>query len=446
MTNKKKPLRYAGHDNFDLLWVSYTTHAPLNAVVVPSELSNITDKELLANYTVRGETLVQKKSSPKTIVMISDYGINCGIATYTKALCEAMIATGVNLTILAEDAEVTQKDEPHVIRCWHRTENNYSRLLQIVEKIHPDCIYIQHEYGLFPKLDLWNTLLSQLSRWRVVVTLHTVLEHNIPNETIKLDYLCRSLAEASCPEVVVHNPRAPKTLRSRGFSGRIHLIPHGCQTQKLPKLPCTKYNMFSEYSIFQFGFGGRHKGWEFAIETVEKLVSKYPDIIYTGIFNSSPQTDLNKVYFRDLLSLVRQKKLERNVALLYGYQSEEMLKIFIRSSRIALYPYQKPHENWASWGSSGAIHLPLSMGLPTIITDFPMFFEFQNRLPVVKTPEEAAQQIDQIFSDKEYEKKLSDLSFEIVNERNWDKVALLYLNVPPDQDFVTSIGWNLPHD
>jgi hypothetical protein len=437
-----KQVRCVGHDNFDILWVAQSTanETPMQSVIVPPELDGISDNEIIQRYMVRHDRIVPKGSSPETVAVISDYGVNCGIATYTKFLCDAMKPLVSELRILAEDVPNKSKDESHVIRCWNRRDTDFSRLTAEVEKFNPDLIIIQHEFGLFHKLNAWNTLMSQLSRWRTVVTFHTVLEHDVPSEPARLDYLTRSLAEVACREIIVHTPRARQTLRARGFSGRVHFIPHGCfPPERIPKLPSKKYGMYPEQSIFQYGFGGTHKGWEFAINTVEQLVTTFPDVMYLGVFNVTQDLE-STVYFRSLLDLIKRKRLEKNVAIHRGYQSEQMLKTLIRCSTVSFFPYQVPNKNWASWGASGAIQLPLSLGSPMILTDYPAFQEFRGRLPIVTTPEEAAREIEKIFRDKDYEKKLSEMSFSIANERRWDKVAQWYLSVQQNADFNAPIG------
>jgi glycosyltransferase involved in cell wall biosynthesis len=433
-------IRCVGHNDsviICVLQIDDIESIPAEAIIVPDHLSQVSDRELIANYYVRG-TVLQSRDDIQNVVMISDYNINCGIATYTKYLCDELKLLVSNLTILAEDRDddtVTIEDEPYVIRCWKRKDPDFSRLYVEVEKINPDLIIIQHEFGLFHRMDSWNCLLSQLSRWRTAVTFHTVLEHRVPDLKAQLDYRTRFMAEGCCREIIVHTPKARETLRDRGFSGRVHYIPHGCfKPNHMEKLPVTKYDMFSPFSIFQYGFGGQHKGWEFAIETVEILVEKYPEVIYVGLFNV-PIYERNDSYFKKLLDLVRKKGLEKNVALHRGFQSEEMLRNFIRSCRVALFPYQVPNRNWCSWGASGAIQMPISMGIPMVLSDFPAFLEYQGRIPIVTTPQDAATEIDRIFSDEEYAKSLSDAAFAISDERSWDKVAKWYLSITKDADY-----------
>jgi len=430
-------IRHAGCDGSKLLWVSVSNQVPENAIVIPDHLSSVSNAELFSEYRVVRSKIVHRSSSPRCVAVISVFGINCGIATYTKYLCDALKLEVDELLVLAEDADIGNDEglgyEVH--RCWDRRSGDFLRLYKRLEEFSPELVIIQHEFGLFPKLNVWNTLISQLSRWRTAVTLHTVLEHDVSNKTIHLDYLTRFLAEAPCRELIVHTPRARQTIRARGFSGRIHYIPHGCfPPNPLERLPITKYGMMPNQVLFQYGFGSPHKGWDFAIDTVSLLVEKYPDIIYIGIFNVS-SSNRNAAYFHSLLNVIREKKLEKNVAIHRGFQSEETLRLYLRSSRIAFFPYRAPNQFWASWGASGAIQLPLSMGIPTILSDFSAFQEFNDRLPIIRTPEEAASVIDRILSDPAYEKSLSDTAFEIAEERRWEKVAAWYLEITEEEDF-----------
>jgi len=194
--------------------------------------------------------------------------------------------------------------------------------------------------------------------------------------------------------------------------------------------------MFSQHTIFQYGFGSRHKGWHIGIDIVDKLKHKYPDIIYIGMLNISDYAkDEQTKYFYSLLEEVKERGLEKHVALHKGYQSEEMLANFIKCSRVAFFPYQAPNDYWASWGASGAIRLPLSLNIPLVLSDFSQFAEFEGILPTCKSTDEFIEVVDKIFSDKKYENHLKMLSRKICKERSWDKVAQWYLDCNIERDF-----------
>jgi len=409
----------------------------LKSMPVPEALLT---EENFSQFLVRDGQLMEKDQIPHKqlrVAMLSDYGIKCGIATYTKFLCDALRPIVGELRVFAEDAEGIDPAEDQadsVVRCWHRT-GDYSRILPLMREYNPDIIFIQHEFGLFHKVNEWNSLLSQLSRWRTLTVFHTVLEHNVPGKAAQLDYRCRALSEAACPEIIVHSPRARATLRDRGYSGRVHHIPHGCLDPNPERLPSTNYGMLPAHSIFQYGFGSRHKGWEVALDVVELLKPKYPDLIYIGQFSLSDFGQEGQIaYHRQLIDEIEKRDLIKNCAIHRGFFTEKMLSNFIQSCRVALFPYQIPNENWASWGASGAIQRPLSHGVPLVLSNFPQFAEFEGILPICHNAAEMAETIDRIFSDPVYEKSLSDTALKIADTRRWSRVAEWYLNCSPTED------------
>jgi glycosyltransferase involved in cell wall biosynthesis len=406
------------------------------SVLIPSTLDLVSDSEIISKYEIRNQSIERIGSivAKPRIAVISNWKVNCGIATYTEYLVEGLKKIAGQIKIFAEHADNVPV-ESDVIRCWDR-KGDYSRILPEIEKYNPDLIIIQHEFGLFHKVNIWQSLLSQLSRWRVLTTFHTVLEHRVQNADASLDYRSRCFAEMACPEIIVHQKKARETLRDRGYSGRVHYIPHGCfDPWREKRLQPQKYGMYTDYTMFQYGFGGRHKGWEFAIETVDILKNKYPDLIYLGVFNIPVHGERETyLYHLELLDLIKKKGLTENVSIIRGYQSETMIRNLLSGVKVGLFPYQSP-KNWFSWGASGAVQMPLSMGVPLVLGDFSQFEEYRGKLPIVKTPHDAAQEIDRLFSDTDYWKQMSDTSYRISGERTWNKVAQWYLSCTPDKDF-----------
>lgn len=402
-----------------------------------SELARVQD-EGVVQFLVREGKLFHRDEVPhwlKRIAMICDWGVTCGIATYSKYLTESLKPHVKAVHIFAEDS-ASLPEEAGVTRCWNRA-GDYGRILPEIEKFNPDLIIIQHEFGLFHRQEQWNSLMSQLSRWRTVVVMHTVLEHDVPHPEARRDYLSRCLTEVACPEIIVHSPRARQTLRARGYAGRVHYIPHGCfPPEKDNTLPSTKYGMYPKHTIFQYGFGSRHKGWEIALDVVDQLKEKYPDIFYLGLFSISDfAKEGHTHYYYELLDKVKARGLEKHFALHKGFQTDQMITQLFRCSRVALYPYQAPNAYWASWGASGAIQIPLSLGMPLVLSGFPQFQEFEGILPICRTTDEYVRTLDRIFSDPGYEEKLRNQAHAVSELRRWDVNALRFLECLPDADY-----------
>lgn len=351
----------------------------------------------------------------KRVAVIVPAEKNCGIRTYSDYL-------------LAEfDKLVSQV----------LVFSNNDSLLTQMAVYDPDIIFLQHEFGIYHDQGKFSCLMSQLARWRTVVTLHTVLEHDIANDEARNDYLTRSISEASCREVIVHSPQARVTLRARGYSGTVHFIPHGCleRSQVLGPLPATKYGMYSKHSLIQFGFGGRHKGWENAIETVDLLKDDFPNIMYLGLFNCKDGDLSTEAYYRELLIKIKALGLQTKISLIKGFQSEQMLETLIRCSRAAIYLYKPPNDYWFSWGASGAVRLPLALNKPLVLGKFSQFSEFEGVAPIVKTPFEAAAVIRKIFNEPIFEQNLKAKLQHFNDNRTWARVAKWHLECVPNEDF-----------
>ena len=388
-------------------------------------LTKLPDDFDLKAYVVKNNVLTRKREedwSKLKIAMISVYGINCGIATYTKSIVNEMRGLVKELRIFAEHTDSPSCDDikENVVRCWNRGRD-YSRILPAIEEYNPDIIYIQHEYGNFPHGAKWNVLMTQLARWRVITVLHSVYEHE--------DKL---IFEAANQEVIIHSPLCLDILRKKGFTYPIHLIPHG----NLPVDTRPIYNSLkNEHSLFQFGFGFEYKGWETSIEVVERLKKIYPDIVYIGIFNISKFSEefQNRYYFK-LLDDIKRKGLENNIALIKGYQPESVLMSYIKQSRVGIFPYRN-HPQYIVYGASGAIRLPLITGLPMVLSDYTFFVDLKDYTPVCKTVDDYATSICRLFEDKDYysQVRLNLLGF--AEQRLYSNTAKWYLSCRPDKDF-----------
>lgn len=389
----------------------------------PSELSHLNPRDIIDNYEVwRGKLILKSEVenvSPKQlkIAMIASYGVNCGIATYAKYLCDKMRPMVRELRIFSEfhdSVDSSADDLDNVVRCWDR-RGNYSGIISQIEAYDPDIIYVQHEYGCFNHGSNWNVLLGHLSRWRTIVVLHSVYDH--------MDKL---IFEAPCQEIIVHSLGGRDLLRKKGIGHcSVHYIPHGCLLPIESNLKISQ--MSNDHVLFQYGFGFEYKGWENAIEIVEKLKDKYPNVLYIGIFNVSKfSEDFNNQYYDKLMGIIREKNLTQNIVLHKGFRSEEVLLSYLQQSRVGLFPYWN-HPEWKVHGASGAIRLVLASGIPMVMGDVPFFEEFKGVVPVCSEIDQYVSEISQLFEDYQYEQQIKTQIRDFITARSWDKIAEWYL-------------------
>jgi glycosyltransferase involved in cell wall biosynthesis len=422
-------IAYRGHK---IIFVGSTDFKAENAKIIdrPEHLAHVSARDLCENYEVwHGQVLHKNEvetrpSSELKIAMICSYGVNCGISTYSKYLCDEIRPRVKELRIFSEQAEAVDRlndEKDQVTRCWSR-RGDYLGMLAPIEEYDPDIIYIQHEYGCFNHGANWNVLLGHLSRWRVITVLHSVYDH--PDKLI---------FEAPCREIIVHSKGGRDLLKRRGINhAPIHHIPHGCLSPIESQLRFSQIS--NDHVIFQYGFGFEYKGWENAIRIVEKLKEKYPDVLYVGVFNISRfSQEFSEGYYERLMDEVRAKKLQANFVLHKGFRSEEVLLSYLKQARVGLFPYWN-HPEWRVYGASGAIRLVLASGIPIVLGDVPFFEEFKGHVPVCSEIDQYVAEISQLFEDYAYEQSVKKKIRDFIDARSWDKIAQWYLSVTKAQE------------
>lgn len=350
------------------------------------------------------------------VAMIASYGINCGLATYTKYLCDELKQLVSEIRIFTE----TGSDSNDAIQCWDRSGKDYDLLLEGVRDFDPDVIYIQHEYGSFSNGGQWNALVGHLSaQYRTIVVLHSVYDH--------FDKL---IFEAPCKEIIVHSQSGKALLINRGVDHcRIYHIPHGCMDSFEVDRELKFSIMKNKYVLFQYGFGFEYKGWDNAINVVNELRKVFPEILYIGVFNISEfSKDFSRAYFLRLMKKVRELGLEKHFVIIEGFRSEEILLSYMKQASVNVFPYWNHHE-WLVHGASGAVRLALASGTPTVVGDVPFFSEFKGHIPVCDTMADYVSEISKLLTDRDYRESITTSTNKFIDDRTWYKTALRYLEI-----------------
>jgi glycosyltransferase involved in cell wall biosynthesis len=386
-------------------------------------------EDVLCGYKVRDGVLVPKfgPHDPSTmkLALVGNWKMQCGISTYSENLWPEVARHVGEVKIFAEENDRPTGDvrqlgdlrlaDDRVVQCWKRGQP-LDRLVEELKAYDPDVIWIQHEFGLWPNARHWLSLMSRLSDFRVIVTMHSVF----PNHRDK------TICEAAMPEIVVHLEGARHCLKDdKQVGGNVHVIPHGCY-------PCTDRNRLwnfyrSEHTFLQFGFGFHYKGWRNSIETTAILKKKYPDVFFTGLFSESPFAKMDhQNYFVELMRAVEELGVQQNVALIRGFQSDAVIDSYIRTNRVTLFPYVSSPEHEV-FGASGAARMAMSKAVPVVTSTVNHFSD----LPTLKagTPAEMAEVIDRLFSDPNEATKQVQTQLDFIEANSWQKVAARYLEL-----------------
>lgn len=393
-------------------------NSELEILELPIDLINVSSDKLLSEYYVKDKSIIHKneiKPAKKLkIAFVTNYGQKCGIATYSNFLYQELNQHLGGCKIFAESFENQPNDTESLIHCWKRGES-LTELINAIKDYNPDVILIQHEWGLWHNSRQWISMMSQLSNYRIIVTMHSIFYH-----------LDKIIVEASIPEMVVHLNGAKDVLTNyKKISGKIHVIPHGCF---LPEKKEKLWNFYkTQHNFMQFGFLFKYKGFENSIKAVALLKQKYPDIYFTALCSDNQvATFEHQSYFDELIQMVNQLNIAENVGLIRGFQSDEVLDIFLRMNRAAVFPYVS-HKEHECFGSSGATPYAMTKQLPIITSNI---HHFEN-LPTIKavSPEEIANELDKLFSNNKYCEEQIKKQNEYLEFNSWQNVSKMYLNI-----------------
>jgi glycosyltransferase involved in cell wall biosynthesis len=420
--------RFIGVKNNHISIISdkYFECADVQIIELPSHLENISSDDLITNYKIKNGKLVAKLGSKPIkelkIALVSNWKMQCGIATYAENLWTEVVKKLDNFKLFIEKNEITTGSvyeigdkalsADQVSSCWKRGES-LQQLVSEIKDYDPDIVWIQHEFGLWPNAMYWLSLMNQLSEYRVIVTMHSVFHHKD-----------KTICEAAMPEIVTHLQGGHDVLKhEKQIPGKVYVIPHGC-------FPCTDrdrlWNFYKSNNTFmQFGFGFRYKGWENSIRATAVLKEKYSDVFFTGLFSESPYNKVeHQIYYDELMALVHELGIQENVAIIRGFQSEATLDSYMRTNQATIFPYIS-HPNHEVFGSSGAARIAMSKAVPVITSSVNHFSD----LPTVKadTPEEMAKALEMLFTSRAAKQAQVEKQIEYLQENTWENIAQRYI-------------------
>jgi glycosyltransferase involved in cell wall biosynthesis len=422
-------MRFLGLKNNKIQIVSNTKfyNPDLSIIELSEDYNNISDSDLILNYRVFNNKIYskceKKKASELKIALVGNWKMSCGISTYNESLWSEIEKLVGDVKLFIEENDQPTGDiykignktlsEDKVISCWKRG-NSLSFLIKNIKEYNPDIILIGHEFGLWNNASYWLSMITQLSDYRVIVTMHSTFHHQD-----------KSIVEHAVPEIIVHLDSAKDILlNEKKINSKIYVVPHGCHLPINNRL----WNFYkSNHTFMQFGFLFRYKGWENAIKATALLKEKYNDVFFTGICSESQfNPKEHQIYYNELLGLIDDLKINENICLLRGFKSDQALDSYLGTNQAALFCYTIDPDHGAH-GASGAARLALSRGLPVITSSAPHFSD----LPTIKadTPEAIASELDKLFSSNKIKEEQINIQNEYLINNSWENIAKKYINI-----------------
>jgi glycosyltransferase involved in cell wall biosynthesis len=309
---------------------------------------------------------------PTRIAVVGNYlPRQCGIATFTTDLCDAISAEYGSARLFAVPVNDTDSGYvyPDRVRLALQQDDlsSYERAADFLNFTNFDLVCLQHEYGIFGGPAGCHILgLLRRLKMPVITTLHTVLREPNPDQRRVME----EIAELS-DRLIVMSQLSSQFLQEifKVPGSKIDMVPHG-----VPDLPFLDPNFYKDRFgvegkavLLTFGLLSPNKGIENVIKALPEILASHKNVVYIIAGATHPhilrrEGDVYRSYLQDL---AREMGVESQVLFHNGFVSPEEMVGFIGAADIYITPYR--HEAQVV---SGTLAYALGAGKAIISTPY----------------------------------------------------------------------------
>jgi len=295
----------------------------------------------------------------------------CGIATFTTDLCDAIAAeySAAGMLVVAVNDPQSRYSYPARVRLEITEDelSSYQAAADFLNYSNVDLVCLQHEYGIFGGRSGSHVLrLLQHLKMPVVTTLHTVLREPDVDQLVVM----REIAARS-DRLIVMSEHSSRFLQDVfGVPAeKIALIPHG-----IPDLPFVEpglykasYSLEGKTVLLTFGLLSPNKGFETVIQALPRILSQRSNVVYliAGATHPHVRRREGDRYRLQLQVLAKELEVAENVVFHNRFFSPQEMASLVGSADIYVTPY--PNEAQAV---SGTLAYALGTGKAIISTPY----------------------------------------------------------------------------
>lgn len=269
----------------------------------------------------------------------------CGIATFTTDLCEAVAGAYPDSTCIALPVNDTVEGYAYPSRVRfelaEKDIESYRRAADFLNINNVDLVSLQFEYGIFGGRAGSHILeLLRELRMPIVTTLHTILREPDPDQRRVLE-ATTSLSD----RIIVMSDRGAEFLQEiyHVSPDKIDVIPHGIPDVPFidPSFHKDLFGIEGKIVLLSFGLLSANKGIETVIAALPQIVASYPNVVYLILGATHPHVIQNEgeTYRLSLQWLAQEKGVEANVIFYNRFVSLTELNTFIAAADIYITPY-----------------------------------------------------------------------------------------------------------
>lgn len=375
---------------------------------------------------------------PITVAFIGTYPPRqCGIATFTHDISDAIARQNWradSFIVAVNDAGSKYEYGPNVrFQIDQNDPSSYVAAAEFINNSVAEVVNIQHEYGIFGGRngDYILTLLEHLKK-PVVVAFHTTLPE--PD-----DYLRRvtGIIGRYASAVVGLTYKSAEILEKvYGIDRRkLRVVLHG--VPNVNKVPTKHFKRFfgleDRIVLSTFGLINPDKGIEFMIDSLPRVVKRYPEVVYLVLGQTHPVIvrEVGEVYRESLEQRVRDLGLEDNVIFHNRYMEFNDLVRYLLATDIYVTPNLSKNQI-----VSGTLAYALGCGKAAISTPYlyaseamthgrGLFVDFKDSLGLTDS-------ILTLLDHPSMKKAIEDAAYRYGRLMIWRNVARDYMKILDD--------------
>jgi glycosyltransferase involved in cell wall biosynthesis len=356
----------------------------------------------------------------------------CGIATFTTDLCDAITdefgAAGV-LVLAVNDPHSGYRYPARVgFEITESDLSSYQEAADFLNSSNVDLVCLQHEYGIFGgKRGSHILRLLQHLKMPVVTTLHTVLREPDVDQLIVLQEIA-----ARSDRLIVMSEHSSQFLQEvfRVPAGKIDLIPHG-----IPDLPFAEPVLHGDslsaqgkIVLLTFGLLSPNKGFETVIQALPRILSRHRDVVYVIAGATHPHVRRREGdrYRFQLQALAKKLGVEENVVFHNRFVSPQEMASLVGSADIYVTPYR-----YEAQAVSGTLAYALGAGKAIISTPYwhaaELLADGRGELVPFEDPAALADVAIELLDNQAAREAMRRRAYLYARHMVWDRVAQSYM-------------------
>jgi glycosyltransferase involved in cell wall biosynthesis len=370
---------------------------------------------------------------PSRVAIIGNYlPRQCGIATFTTDLCDAIHAefSATELLTLPVNDIPEGYNYPARIRFELSQDElaSYRQAADFLNFSNIDLVCLQHEYGIFggPAGAHILELLRRL-QMPVVTTLHTVLREPNPDQSAVMEEI------ATLSDRLIVMSRQSAEILQEVFHvpiSKIDLIPHG-----IPDLPFTdpafykdKFGTEGKEVLLTFGLLSPNKGVENVIQALPAILERHSNVVYmiSGVTHPHILRREGDQYRFFLQKLAKDLGVADQVIFRNRFVSPQELVELIGAADIYITPYK--HKGQVV---SGTLAYALSAGKAIISTPYlhaiELLDEERGVLVPFDDPQAIARKAMELLDNGTARHAMRKRAYLYARDMVWDRVAQQYM-------------------